>query len=79
MNFDIRGAVIHNIRNLGKRELDDLVNDSIEQKEEKLLPGLGVVFEIIWENSDPQSRAQMIDTLSSNMPHHKAKPPIPTS
>ncbi len=78
MNFDIRGAVIHNIRNLSKKELDDLVNDSINQKEEKLLPGLGVVFEIIWENSDPKSRQQMIDTLSSSLPHQKAKSPIPT-
>lgn len=41
MNFDIRGAVIHNIHNMNEEELQELVVDSIQQREEKLLPGLG--------------------------------------
>lgn len=77
MNFDIRGAVIHNIKNMSEPELNNMVNDSIKQGEEKLLPGLGVVFEIIWQNSDPSTREKMIHTLQSKMPHEKAKPPIP--
>lgn len=63
VNFNIRGAVIHNIHQMDNNELTELVEDSISQGEEKLLPGLGVLFEVIWKNSDPNERQAMIETL----------------
>lgn len=73
-NISIRKAVIHNIHKMNEDELRDMVIDSIEQKEEKLLPGLGVVFETIWENSDDTFRQQMIHTLHENLPDQADKP-----
>lgn len=67
MNFDIRGAVINNIHNMNNQELQDLVQDSIRQGDEKLLPGLGVLFEVIWKNSSPAEQSQMISTLKENV------------
>lgn len=66
-HIDIRKAVIHNIHNMNKQELHDMVVDSITQGEEKLLPGLGVVFEVIWKNSDTESQDQMIQTLHDHL------------
>ncbi|WP_028777440.1 small acid-soluble spore protein SspI [Shimazuella kribbensis] len=63
MNFNIRGAVIHNIQQMDNSELTGLIEDSISQGEEKLLPGLGVLFEVIWKNSDPNEQQNMIDIL----------------
>jgi small acid-soluble spore protein I (minor) len=48
---------------MDNNELTELVEDSISQGEEKLLPGLGVLFEVIWKNSDPNERQAMIETL----------------
>jgi small acid-soluble spore protein I (minor) len=73
-NISIRKAVIHNIHDMTQEELRDMVTDSIEQKEEKLLPGLGVVFELIWENISSDLRRQLIDTLHANLPDHAEKP-----
>ena len=73
-NLDLRKAVIHNIHDMNKQELRDMVVDSIEQHEEKLLPGLGVVFEVIWENSNADFRDQMIATLHDNLPEKAEKP-----
>ncbi|MGA9173678.1 MAG: small acid-soluble spore protein SspI, partial [Thermoactinomyces sp.] len=61
-------AVIHNIHNMNTKELQDLVVDSIQQGEEKLLPGLGVLFEVIWKNSTPNDRISMIQTLHNALP-----------
>lgn len=72
--ISIRKAVIHNIHEMNPEELRDMVIDSIEQKEEKLLPGLGVVFETIWENSNADFRRQMIETLHQSLPDHVEKP-----
>lgn len=66
MNFDIRGAVINNIHNMNNQELQDLVEDSVKG-DEKLLPGLGVLFEVIWENSTPVQRSEMIETLHDHL------------
>jgi small acid-soluble spore protein I (minor) len=63
MNFNIRGAVIHNIQQMDNSELTGLIEDSISQGEEKLLPGLGVLFEVIWKNSDPNEQQNMINIL----------------
>lgn len=73
-NISIRKAVIHNIHDMTQEELHDMVVDSIEQKEEKLLPGLGVVFELIWENSDTNIRQQMIQTLHNYLPNDAKRP-----
>jgi small acid-soluble spore protein I (minor) len=79
VNFPIRGAVYHNIQNMNEQELREMVDDSIQRGEEKLLPGLGVVFEVIWENSDDNSRKQMIHTLHEHLPREKAAPPVSLS
>ncbi|MGI6127629.1 MAG: small acid-soluble spore protein SspI [Planifilum sp.] len=79
MNIDVRGAVIHNIQHMSKQELTEMVNDTLQQQEEKLLPGLGVLFEIIWENSEPASRKEMISTLHENLPRDRAVPPVSPS
>ncbi|MFC7442889.1 small acid-soluble spore protein SspI [Laceyella putida] len=67
MNFNIRGAVIHNIHTMNPQELQELVVDSIRQGEEKLLPGLGVLFEVIWQNSSTEERNHMIETLHQSL------------
>jgi small acid-soluble spore protein I (minor) len=77
VNIDIRGAVIHNIQDMSPQELKAMVVDSIRQKEEKLLPGLGVVFEVIWKNSQPEEQEHMIQTLHHALPNEKAIPPRP--
>jgi small acid-soluble spore protein I (minor) len=68
MNFDIRGAVIRNLTGMNSQELENLVNDSIQQREEKFLPGLGVLFEVIWKNSSETEKDHMIQTLQNSLP-----------
>jgi small acid-soluble spore protein I (minor) len=67
MNFDVRGAVLHNIQDMNQQELRELVEDSIAQREEKYLPGLGVLFEVIWKHSTPNEQEQMLQTLHSHL------------
>lgn len=74
MNFNIRGAVMHNIRKMDENELTNLVQDSIQQGDEKLLPGLGVLFEVIWNHSEADERNEMIQTL-----HQQLQQSEPTS
>ncbi|MEO3111119.1 small acid-soluble spore protein SspI, partial [Turicibacter sanguinis] len=47
MNFDLRKAVIANLDDSNYDEIRETIMDAIESGEEKTLPGLGVMFEIL--------------------------------
>jgi len=63
MNLNLRQAIMNNVANNTKEELEETIVDAIERGEEKMLPGLGVLFEVIWENSSEQQKEAMLSTL----------------
>ena len=54
---------MHNIKSNSKEELEATIVDAIKDGEEKMLPGLGFLFELIWKQADENERIEMIDTL----------------
>ena len=74
MNLNIRGAVLHNIKEMNQHEIEELIQDSIQKGDEKYLPGLGVLFEVIWNHSDADARDQMIDTLHQQVENSQPQP-----
>lgn len=74
MNLNIRGAVLHNIKEMNQQQMEDLIQDSIQKGDEKYLPGLGVLFEVIWNHSDTDERNQMIETLHQQVETSQPKP-----
>ncbi|ANB62145.1 small acid-soluble spore protein SspI [Anoxybacteroides amylolyticum] len=63
MNLNLRHAIMTNVANNTKEQLEDTIVDAIERGEEKYLPGLGVLFEAIWNHSDEQQKETMLSTL----------------
>lgn len=76
MNFNIRGAIVHNIKKMNENELTQMIQDSIQQGDEKFLPGLGVLFEVIWNHSEPNQREEMIHILHENVIQNNASTPF---
>ncbi|WP_077615496.1 small acid-soluble spore protein SspI [Caenibacillus caldisaponilyticus] len=67
MDIDIRRAIKHNIADNDKEQLRATIVDAIQDGAEKMLPGLGVLFEIIWKQSDEKERAMMVDNLAKGL------------
>lgn len=67
MNLNLRNAIIHNVSGNTQEELEDTIVDAISSGEEKMLPGLGVLFEIIWQNSAEDDKKEMLSTLESRL------------
>lgn len=67
MNLNLRNAVIHNVSGNTQDELRDTIVDAIQNGEEKMLPGLGVLFEVIWKNASDQEKSEMLQTLESGL------------
>lgn len=67
MNLNLRNAVIHNVSGNSQDELRDTIVDAIQTGEEKMLPGLGVLFEVIWNNSSEEEKKEMLQALESGL------------
>ncbi len=67
MNLNLRKAVIHNVSGNSQDQLEDTIVDAIQSGEEKMLPGLGVLFEVIWNNSSEDEKKEMLQTLESSL------------
>ncbi|MNY64019.1 Small, acid-soluble spore protein I [compost metagenome] len=66
MNMSLRQAIHQRVNNKSSEELKEVIEDSIGG-EEKVLPGLGVLFEIIWQHSEAGIQDQLVDTLKAHL------------
>ncbi|WP_041120953.1 small acid-soluble spore protein SspI [Jeotgalibacillus alimentarius] len=69
MNLNIRQTVVQNVKENNVEQLKDTIVDSIQREEEQLLPGLGVLFEIIWKESPEAEQQKMLQVLESGLKH----------
>lgn len=63
MNINIRESVIAKIKDDDENSLIQTINESITSKDELVLPGLGVMLELFWNdlnNNEKQNIAQII-------------------
>ncbi|CAH0206059.1 small acid-soluble spore protein SspI [Peribacillus simplex] len=67
MNLNLRNAIIQNVSGNSQEQLEDTIVDAIQNGEEKMLPGLGVLFEVIWQNSSEQEKQEMITALEAGL------------
>lgn len=67
MNLNLRHAVITNVSGNTQEQLEDTIVDAIQSGEEKMLPGLGVLFEVIWQNASEQDKEEMLTTLENGL------------
>ncbi|WP_318508091.1 small acid-soluble spore protein SspI [Bacillus sp. T3] len=67
MNLNLRHAIIQNVSGNSQDELRDTIVDAIQNGEEKMLPGLGVLFEVIWQTASEDDRVEMLQMLESGL------------
>ncbi|MBY7143206.1 small acid-soluble spore protein SspI [Virgibacillus sp. NKC19-3] len=67
MDLNLRKAILSNIATNDQDQLEATIVDAIQEGEEKMLPGLGVIFELIWKQADEQEKQTMVDTLEQGV------------
>ncbi|QGQ94645.1 small acid-soluble spore protein SspI [Paenibacillus psychroresistens] len=66
MNLNLRQAILQKVQDKSSEEIAKVIDDSIGG-DEMALPGLGVLFEVIWEHSEQDVQKQLSDTLKNNL------------
>ena len=67
MNIDIRKYIKSNFKDSNIEEIKSSIVSSISENDEITLPGLGVLFEILWNNSNPENQEYILNTLKNNL------------
>ncbi len=61
MDIDIRKAVKKNLEGRSRTEIRGYIEDAIESQNEAAIPGMGVLFEEIWEKGDESRKQKIMD------------------
>lgn len=68
MEVTLRQAIMMRVDGKDTDELYDVIEDSVHN-EEQALPGLGVLFEVIWDHIEEDTKQQLVSTLKEHVPH----------
>lgn len=64
--IDLRQAIVNRVQDSSKEQLVEVIDGSIDH-DEKALPGLGVLFEMIWKESNPSEQTHMVESLYTHL------------
>ncbi len=78
MNLNLRQAILQKIQDNSSEEIMKVMDDSIGG-DEKALPGLGVLFEVIWEHSDDTTKQLLAETLKTQLDQEQTAVPAKTA
>lgn len=67
MEIDIRNHIRNNFKKSDENEIEDSIESSIKSKDEVVLPGLGVLFEILWNNCSDKMKDDILFTIHNNI------------
>ncbi|MCL6456809.1 MAG: small acid-soluble spore protein SspI [Gorillibacterium sp.] len=66
MNINLRDAVVARVKGKSEEELHEVIKESIGG-DDMALPGLGVLFENIWNNSESTLQDTMVKNLEKSL------------
>ena len=67
MNVNIREYIKNNFKDSNRDEIKESIEASIESNDEVVLPGLGVLFEILWRESEDDTHKEILNYLKNGM------------
>lgn len=67
ISMNLRDAIVQRVQDRSEEELYEIITDSMHS-DERALPGLGVLFEIIWDHLDEKVRGQLVNQLKQHLP-----------
>ena len=66
MDLDIRKNIYNNFKDSNSKELRESIEASID-KDEIVLPGMGVLFEIMWKNANKDFQEEVLKLIEKGL------------
>lgn len=66
-NIDVRSYIINNFKEDTSEEIKTSIEESIASKDDDTLIGLGVMFELAWNNSTDNQKQEILENIKKGM------------
>ena len=66
-NIDVRKYIINNFKDDTTEDIRSSIEESISSKEDDPLIGLGVMFELLWNNSTKEEKEIILTNIKKGM------------
>ena len=65
--MSIKDYIIQNFKDDDEKEIKDAIDESVKVYNEDTLPGLGIFFMLVWENSNEEEKNTILEKIKSNL------------
>ncbi len=66
-NIDVRKYIINNFKDDTEEEIKTSIEESISSHDDDTLIGLGVLFELAWNNSTEEEKNKILSNIKKGM------------
>ena len=66
-NIDIRNYIIENFKDDNIEKIRDSIETTINERNEDALIGLGVLFELLWNNLSQEEKDKSLNYINKNI------------
>ena len=66
-NIDIRNYIIENFKDDNIDKIKDSIETTIKERDEDALIGLGVLFELLWNNLSTEEKEKNLNNIRNNI------------
>lgn len=67
MNISIRESIKNNFSGSNIEDIRNSIEESIKDSDEITLPGMGVFFEILWNNSNDEEKENILNKIKKEL------------
>ena len=65
--MNIKDYIIQNFKDDNLETIEKAIDDSVNEYNEDTLPGLGIFFMLVWENSNDNEKNTILEKIKSNL------------
>ena len=65
--MNIKDYTIQNFKDDNLETIEKAIDDSVNEYNEDTLPGLGIFFMLVWENSNKEEKNTILEKIKSNL------------
>lgn len=65
--MNIKDYIIQNFKDDDSETIKKAIDESVSEYNEDTLPGLGIFFMLIWENSNEEEKNTILEKIKSNL------------
>ncbi len=65
--MSIKDYIIQNFKNDDENTIKNAIDESVKEYNEDTLPGLGIFFMLVWENSNNDEKNTILEKITSNL------------